>query len=71
LGAFNQLQTYKQQIPLLFHSNALLVISDGMAARVGSLSADLERFMPWRTTDGTAISRRSVRRWSRAVRAPE
>jgi type I restriction enzyme R subunit len=56
LGAFNQLQTYKQQIPLLFHSNALLVISDGMEARVGSLSADLERFMPWRTTDGTAIA---------------
>lgn len=54
-GAFNQLQTYKQQIPALFHSNALLVISDGIAARVGSLSADLERFMPWRTTDGKDI----------------
>ena len=45
LGAFNQLQTYKQQIPALFHTNALLVTSDGIAARVGSLSADLERFM--------------------------
>ena len=56
LGAFNQLQTYKQQIPQLFHTNALLVTSDGIAARVGSLSADLERFMPWRTTDGTAIA---------------
>ncbi|HXG29085.1 MAG TPA: type I restriction endonuclease subunit R [Nevskiales bacterium] len=56
LGAFNQLQTYKQQIPPLFHTNALLVISDGMAARVGSLSADFERFMPWRTTDGTAVA---------------
>ena len=55
LGAFNQLQTYKQQIPALFHTNALLVISDGIAARVGSLSADFERFMPWRTTDGTRI----------------
>ncbi|AUL99159.1 DEAD/DEAH box helicase [Rhodocyclaceae bacterium] len=55
-GAFNQLQTYKQQIPPLFHTNALLVISDGMAARVGSLSADYERFMPWRTTDGTAMA---------------
>ena len=54
-GAFNQLQTYKQQIPTLFHSNALLVTSDGIAARVGSLSADLERFMPWRTTDGNDI----------------
>ena len=56
LGAFNQLQTYKKQIPALFNTNALLVISDGIAARVGSLSADLERFMPWRTTDGTDIA---------------
>ncbi|MEZ5546125.1 MAG: type I restriction endonuclease subunit R [Lysobacteraceae bacterium] len=56
VGAFNQLQTYKQQIPALFHTNALLVTSDGIAARVGSLSADLERFMPWRTTDGGAIA---------------
>jgi len=54
-GAFNQLQTYKQQIPALFRTNALLVTSDGLSARVGSLSADLERFMPWRTTDGTRI----------------
>ncbi|MFO7542317.1 MAG: type I restriction endonuclease subunit R [Thiobacillus sp.] len=54
-GAFNQLQTYKQQIPALFRSNALLVTSDGLQARVGSLSADQERFMPWRTTDGARI----------------
>ncbi|BAN50680.1 type I restriction endonuclease subunit R [Metapseudomonas resinovorans] len=56
LGAFNQLQTYKKQIPALFNTNVLLVTSDGIAARVGSLSADLERFMPWRTTDGTAVA---------------
>ena len=56
LGAFNQLQTYKKQIPALFNTNALLVTSDGIAARVGSLSSDLERFMPWRTTDGTDIA---------------
>ncbi|BAO36760.1 TPA: type I restriction endonuclease subunit R [Serratia marcescens] len=56
LGAFNQLQTYKQKIPTLFHTNALLVTSDGITARVGSLSADLERFMPWRTTDGKDIA---------------
>lgn len=55
-GAFNQLRTYKQQIPALFHTNALLVTSDGIAARVGSLSADLERFMPWRTTDGKDVA---------------
>jgi len=56
LGAFNQLQTYKKQIPALFNTNALLVTSDGIAARVGSLSADLERFMPWRTTDGIDVA---------------
>ncbi|MFM7008353.1 MAG: type I restriction endonuclease subunit R [Betaproteobacteria bacterium] len=56
VGAFNQLQTYKKQIPALFNTNALLVTSDGITARVGSLSADLERFMPWRTTDGTDVA---------------
>ncbi len=56
VGAFNQLQTYKKQIPALFNTNALLVTSDGITARVGSLSADLERFMPWRTTDGRDIA---------------
>jgi type I restriction enzyme R subunit len=55
-GAFNQLQTYKQQISALFNTNALLVTSDGISVRVGSLSADVERFMPWRTTDGTDIA---------------
>jgi type I restriction enzyme R subunit len=55
-GAFNQLQTYKAEIPSLFRTNALLVTSDGLQARVGSLTADRERFMPWRTTDGTAIA---------------
>ena len=58
VGAFNQLQTYKQQIPALFHANGLLAASDGIAARMGSLSADLERFMPWRTTDGRDIAPR-------------
>lgn len=50
--AFKQLQTYKHEIPSLFHYNGLLVISDGMEARLGSLTADSERFMPWRTVDG-------------------
>lgn len=55
-GAHNQLQTYKSQISSLFRTNAVLVTSDGITARVGSLTADLERFMPWRTTDGTVIA---------------
>lgn len=48
-GAFNQLQTYKNQIGSLFRTNVALIISDGIEARIGSLSADRERFMPWRT----------------------
>jgi type I restriction enzyme R subunit len=55
-GAFNQLQTYKAQIPSLFRTNAVLVISDGLAARIGSLTADRERFMPWRTVLGDDIA---------------
>lgn len=55
-AAHNQLQTYKAQIPSLFRTNAVLVTSDGITARVGSLTADQERFMPWRTTDGKVIA---------------
>jgi type I restriction enzyme R subunit len=55
-AAFNQLQTYKAQIPSLFRANAVLVTTDGMKARIGSLTADLERFMPWRTTDGADVA---------------
>ena len=55
-GAFNQLQTYKDQIPSLFRTNAVLVTSDGLRARLGSLTANLERFMPWRTVDGSAVA---------------
>ncbi len=55
-GAFNQLQTYKQQIPSLFRTNAVLVTADGLQARIGSLTADLERFMPWRTVDGETLA---------------
>ena len=47
-SAFNQLQTYKQQIPGLFHFNEVLVASDGLHARIGSLTAIREWFKPWR-----------------------
>ncbi len=59
-GAFNQLQTYKDQIPSLFRTNAALVISDGLTARIGSLTADRERFMPWRTVTGDGIAPRNT-----------
>lgn len=47
--AFNQLQTYKDEISDLFNSNEALVISDGWTARLGSLTANAERMLPWRT----------------------
>lgn len=50
--AYQQLQTYKEQIPSLFRTNAVMVASDGMLARIGSLTADEERFMPWRSVTG-------------------
>lgn len=56
-AAYNQLQTYKTEIPALFRTNALLITTDGLTARLGSLTADLERFMPWRTIDGEALTK--------------
>ncbi len=54
--AFNQLQTYKTQIPSLFTYNEALVISDGVQARIGTLTADREWFMPWRTIEGEELA---------------
>ncbi|MBP6753608.1 MAG: type I restriction endonuclease subunit R [Alicycliphilus sp.] len=53
--AFDQLQTYKEQIPDVFQYNEVLVISDGTDALMGSLSANAERFMAWRTMDGVNL----------------
>ena len=53
--AFDQIQTYKEQIPDVFQYNEVLVISDGTEALLGSLSADAERFMAWRTIDGVTL----------------
>jgi len=49
--AFEQIQTYKGQITSLFTYNALCVISDGLDARMGTISSDWERFMPWRAVE--------------------
>jgi type I restriction enzyme R subunit len=55
-SAFNQLQTYKNEIPSLLAFNELLVISDGLQARLGSLTAEPERFMSWRTIEGQELA---------------
>ncbi len=50
--AYTQLQNYKAKAPELFRFNAGLVVSDGVEARIGSLTAGMDRFAPWRTIDG-------------------
>ncbi|MGF6806047.1 type I restriction enzyme R subunit [Paraburkholderia sp. Clong3] len=53
--AYDQIQTYKEQIPDVFQYNEIIVISDGSEARMGSLSSNSERFLSWRTIDGTTL----------------
>lgn len=51
-SAWQQLETYQAEIPALFATNAVLVVSDGMEARLGALGAGKEWFKPWRTISG-------------------
>ena len=55
-SAFQQLQTYKAELPALFACNAVLVVSDGLQARLGTLSAGREWFKPWRTIGGQELA---------------
>lgn len=59
-SAWNQIQTYKTDIPQLFWFNLLSVISDGTVARYGSLTADLSRFTRWRLLDGKKVSKQQL-----------
>jgi type I restriction enzyme R subunit len=53
--SFQQLQTYKAELPALFAFNELLVVSDGLDARIGTLTAGREWFKPWRTISGEQV----------------
>ena len=55
-SAWQQLQTYKSELPTLFSMNELLVVSDGLEARVGTLTAGKEWFKPWRTISGDEVA---------------
>ncbi|MFO1307292.1 MAG: type I restriction endonuclease subunit R [Burkholderiales bacterium] len=55
-SAFQQLQTYQSEVPTLFAPNALLAVSDGVEARVGTLGAGREWFKPWRTIAGDTLA---------------
>ena len=59
-SAFHQLQTYKAEIPSLFSFNEVLLVSDGIQARVGPLTAGREWFKPWRTITGETLADASM-----------
>ena len=54
--AWRQLQTYKVELPALFAMNAVLMVSDGVEARIGTLTAGREWFKPWRTISGETLA---------------
>ena len=66
--AWNQLQTYKSELPTLFSMNELLVVSDGLEARVGTLTAGKEWFKPWRTISGLDVDDDSLVQLEVAIR---
>lgn len=53
--AFNQIQTYKKDIPSLFNYNEICILSDGINAKVGTITSNEERFMNWRSIDGETV----------------
>src|SRR3989339_1159416 len=59
-SAYNQLQTYKEEISSLFHYNEILIISDGTEARAGTLTSEKEWFLPWKTIDGKEIAPKAL-----------
>lgn len=58
--AFKQIQTYKQTIPSLFTYNSFVIISDGLEAKAGTISAGFSRFMAWKSADGKLEASRLV-----------
>ena len=54
--AWQQLQTYKTELPTLFSMNELMIVSDGLHARIGPLTAGKEWFKPWRTITGETLA---------------
>ena len=58
-GAYKQIQTYQNQIPALFTYNAFNIISDGLEAKAGTISADFSRYMAWKTANGQTKAKKT------------
>lgn len=66
--AYNQIQTYKQDIPSLFYYNAFCILSDGINAKTGTITSNEERFMNWRSVDGVNVAPLDVPQYEVLVR---
>jgi type I restriction enzyme, R subunit len=67
-NAFNQIQTYKNDIPALFHYNAFCILSDGINAKAGTITSNEERYMNWRSIDGINVEPLEVPQYEVAIR---
>ncbi len=66
--AYTQLQNYKNAIPNLFYYNGILIASDGLDAKVGSLTAGWSRFMVWKTSDGAKEDKVTIPQMETVIR---
>ncbi|MGN4750251.1 type I restriction endonuclease subunit R [Bacillus cereus group sp. MYBK220-1] len=67
-NAYNQIQTYKNDIPSLFHYNTFCIISDGINAKAGTITSNEERYMNWRSIDGINIESLDVPQYEVVIR---
>ena len=66
--AYNQIQTYKQDIPSLFYYNTFCILSDGINAKTGTITSNEERFMNWRSVDGVNVASLDVPQYEVMIR---
>jgi type I restriction enzyme, R subunit len=66
--AYNQIQTYKNDIPSLFHYNAFCILSDGINAKAGTITSNEERYMNWRSVDGITVESLEVPQYEVVIR---
>jgi type I restriction enzyme, R subunit len=67
-NAYNQIQTYKHDIPSLFHYNAYCILSDGINAKAGTITSNEERYMNWRSIDGITVEPLEVPQYEVVIR---